>query len=416
METKLWISLRFILEKRKSFLMSLTGTVFGVTFFIVTQAQTAGFERFFIETIIATNGALRIQDKYQDTIRSLSADSQNSDSGFNISMRRGKRYISGIQYPKRVAEAILEFRNVTAVSEVVTGNVEINTGQKKHGGEIYGINLQDHLEVSRLASQIVFGSLNDFRNDAAGVLIGRRLAERLLTEVGDSLALTAADQSRRFKISAIYETGVSDIDKVRLFLHQPGARSLLKRPFGASFLQVNLADIDRAPQDAEHMSSVIGHLTVSWQEREKTWLEAFKFLRISAAITVFTIILISGLGMFNTLAIIVMEKSREIAILRSIGYTREDVSSIFLLQGLLILVLGTILGWLCAAGLTFAISRIPIHIRGIFSTDYFPVYWSAAHYIAAAAIAFIVVLTASYLPARKAARFEPAEIIRGTAI
>ena len=215
-------------------------------------------------------------------------------------------------------------------------------------------------------------------------------------------------------MSAIYETGVRDIDKLRLFIHLRTARSILGKPFGASFLQVSLFDNDRAPHDARRMIEVTSHHVSEWQRREKVWLDVFKILRLSSAITVSVIILISGLGMFSVLAIIVMEKTREIAILRSMGYQRGDISKIFLWQGFVITLSGTLAGWIFGFLMTLGLANLPIRIRGIFSTDRFVVNWSLSHYLTAALIAFVVVMLASYFPARRAARLEPADVIRGT--
>jgi lipoprotein-releasing system permease protein len=118
--------------------------------------------------------------------------------------------------------------------------------------------------------------------------------------------------------------------------------------------------------------------------------------------------------MFNTLAMIVMEKTKEIAILRSMGYTRRDISRIFLWQGAIVLILGTILGWILGAAVTYGVSQLPIRVRGIFSTDNFVVAWSIWHYVAATVTAAVVVMVASLIPARRAARLEPGDIIRGT--
>ena len=153
---------------------------------------------------------------------------------------------------------------------------------------------------------------------------------------------------------------------------------------------------------------------MGWQNREKTWLQVFSVLRISSALTISTIILISGLGMFNTLVMIVVDKTREIAILRSMGYTRSDITQIFIFKGLIILVLGVILGWITAAAGTYGLSKIPLRIRGIFAADTFVVHWDISHYIWAGIIATIVITIAAYFPARRAARLEPGDVIRGS--
>jgi lipoprotein-releasing system permease protein len=416
MSPNLRIASRFLTAKKRAMLMSLSCIVLGVGLFVVTQATTSGFEQFFIKTILGTNGAIRVEDKIQDTMRSMEAGGQGSNSNFQIAMRgQGKKYIEGIEEPRLLIDALRRFDNVAGVSEVLHGPVIIRSSFKSESVRGYGINLDDQLRVSDLGNQIVQGSLNDFRGKPSGALLGREMAARLQLAVGDSFLLETQGEARRYRVSAIYETGVSDIDRVRVYLHMGEARSLLKRPTGASFIQVSLFDKDRAPQDALHMESVLQYSAASWQEREKTWLEVFRALRISTAITVSVFTLIAGLAMFNTLAMIVMEKTKEIAILRSMGYTRQDISRIFLWQAAIVLMIGTVSGWVLGAVVTYAISNFPIRIRGIFATDRFIVSWSLWHYLAATATAILMVMAASLIPARRAARLEPGDVIRGTA-
>ena len=416
MSPNLRIASRFLTAKKRAMLMSLSCIVLGVGLFVVTQATTSGFEQFFIKTILGTNGAIRIEDRIQDTMRSMEAGGRGSGSNFHISMRgEGKKYIEGIEEPKLLVSALRRFENVAGVSEVLHGPVIIRSSFKSESVRAYGINLDDQLRVSDLGSQIVQGSIGDFRSKPTSAMVGREMADRLQLAVGDSFILEAQGESRRYRVSAIYETGVSDIDRVRVYLNMGEARSLLKRPTGASFIQVNLVDKDRAPQDALHMEEVLRYSAASWQEREKTWLEVFRALRISTAITVSVFTLIAGLAMFNTLAMIVMEKTKEIAILRSMGYTRRDISGIFLWQAAIVLMIGTVCGWVLGVVVTYAISNFPIRIRGIFATDTFIVSWSLWHYVAATATAVLMVMAASLIPARRAARLEPGDVIRGTA-
>jgi lipoprotein-releasing system permease protein len=321
-----------------------------------------------------------------------------------------------VEDPKLLTEALRQFKNVAGISTVLEGSVIADSSFKNESAKVYGIVLDDHLRVSDLASQIVrgSGSLDTFRNAPQGMLMGKALAELLQVVPGDSLILQAGTERRRYRVSALYETGVRDIDKVRIYIHLTEARSLLKKSSGASFLQVSLFDKDRAPQDAVQMSEVLRHGAKSWQEREKSWLNAFQALQISAALTVSTIILISGLGMFNTLAMLVIEKTKEIAILRSMGYTRVDISRIFLWLGAIVLIVGTVGGWILGFLVTYGVSKIKINLTGIFTTETFQVNYALSHYVVATICAIVVVMTAALIPARRAARLEPGDIIRGT--
>lgn len=412
MSPNLRIAFRFLTAKKRAMIMSLSCTILGVGLFIVTQATTSGFELFFTKTILGINGAIRIEDKIQDTMRSMAA-AGGGDSHF--ARRDGVKYIEGIEEPQALIDAVKDFENVRGVSAVVRGNVQITSSFKTEDAQVFGVRIEDHVRVSDLSEQVTNGSLEDFRNSPNGALVGRVLADRLQLGVGDSFVVAARGASRRVHVSAIYETGYREVDKKDIYLHLPEARSLLKRPTGATFLQISLFEPERAPQDAARMEQVLRHSVKPWQEREKTWLSVFRALRISTMITVSVFTLIASLAMFNTLAMIVIEKTKDIAILRSMGYERSDVTRIFLWQAGLVLAVGACVGALFGAGVTWLVGQVPLPINGIFKTDRFIVTWDPNHYAGAIATAVVMVMVASLIPARRAARLEPGDIVRGTA-
>ena len=414
MNLSLQIAVRYVLARRRAMGMSLLGIVFGVAFFVVTQAQTSGFESFFIRTILGTNGAIRVSDRFQDVDGTVTKVTEDGQTRFVFRSREGARYIEGIEYPRELREATLDFDEVTGVSEILEGSGVLDTGSRSHSVRIHGIRTEDHIAVSDLESQVIRGSIKAFRDDRLGLLVGNRIAERLRLEPGDRVNLAGSNESLHLRVAGIFETGVSQIDKNRIYLDLSTARSFLRKPNGGSVFQIGLRHPEFAPAIAAQMQQTFAHRVVSWQERERVWLDVFKALRVSSAITVSTIILLSGLGMFNVFAIMVIEKTRDVAILRSMGFTPSDVSRIFLWQGALVLALGVVLGCLLAILGTYGISRIPLRIRGIFSTDNFVVNWDFSHYLWAVTIAIVVVGVASWIPARRAARIEPAKIIRET--
>src|SRR5688572_17309946 len=122
MSPTLRIAFRFLTAKKRAMLMSLSCIVLGVGLFIVTQATTSGFEDFFIRTILGTDGAIRVADRVQDTIRDMEAGGPGSGSGYKIQQKEGVKYIEGVEEPKLLIERLKQFRNVSGVSEVVTGS------------------------------------------------------------------------------------------------------------------------------------------------------------------------------------------------------------------------------------------------------------------------------------------------------
>src|SRR5205085_12532899 len=150
---------------------------------------------------------------------------------------------------------------------------------------------------------------------------------------------------------------VGAIDKTRMYCHAGVGQVLLRRPYAGSVIIDKLRDRDRAAALARHFETLVQHGASSWQEREESTLQLFRTLQISAAITVARVILLAGFGIFNVLTMTVLSKIREIAILRSMGYRRVDISAIFLWQGALVAVAGSLIGCAMGAVLTWSVSK-----------------------------------------------------------
>ena len=405
---------RFVLGKKRAMTMSLLGIVLGIAFFVITQAQTSGFEAFFIKTILGTNGAIRISDRFQDMYGTVRSSSKDGKTRFFFHSREGARYSEGIENPKLVKNALAQFPEISGISEVLEGAAILNGSSRSQTIQMHGIIPANHIMVSDLDKQIIRGKLSGFELDPMTILIGNRIAERLMLQVGDRINIQGGTGNLQLRVAGLFETGVSQIDKNRIYVHLSTAKAFLGKRFSGSIFQLSMFDPSKAPEIAAQIQETIGHRTVSWQEREQVWLDVYKALRVSSAITVSSILLLSGLGIFNVFAIMVIEKTRDIAILRSIGFKPSDASFIFLWQGGIVLFFGILLGVAIGILSTYGISQIPLRIRGIFSTDSFVVNWDITHYFWAIIIAIVFVSIASWIPARRAARIEPAKIIRET--
>ena len=333
MPSPLYIALRFIGHRKKAIILSLGGIILGVAFFICTQAQTQGFERFYIQTVLGTTGSIVVQDRFQERYSGIL---QPQGGAFvSIQNEQPRKYYPGITDSDEVMRVLREFSNVVACAPVLEGNATAETDFMSEVVRLEGIDLDAQLQATDLRSYMVSGDLGDFRQKSSGVLLGMLLAQKLGVKVGSTVSITGPGNApRTFEVCGIFRTGDNLIDEKRGFLHLRVAQSVLKKPSEVSSIIVKLRDPDRAPQLAEHLQTLLQHRSRSWQEREHGNLQIFKAIRYSAAITVSTIIVLAGFGIFNILTLMVLEKVREIAILRSMGYRRGDISAIFLWQGL----------------------------------------------------------------------------------
>jgi lipoprotein-releasing system permease protein len=408
----LYIALRFLSHRKRALLLSLSGVVFGVAFFICMQAQTQGFAKYFIDSTLGSNGALIIRSRFEP--RQVGSLVPPKTSKTNVAHRQ---YFEGITNASEIMRVSRQFSNVVSCSPVLRGTLSARSGFENATVDLFGIEPGLHLQTTDLAHQLVDGSFDDFRNKPNTVIVGSRLAETLNLEVGDTVQLLSpGGQYRHFGVAAIAKSGVGSVDSTRIYCHARVAQTLLHKPYPASMIIYKLRDPDRAPALARHFESLFQHDSMSWQEREQNTLHLFLTLRMSAAITVSLVILLAGFGIFNVLTMTVLGKIKEIAILRSMGYQRRDISSIFLWQGGLIAATGSLIGCGVGALMSWGMSKIPIHLRGLLSTDYFVVAWDWRHYVWAILLAAVSVFIASYVPARRAAQLPPVATLRGSSV
>ena len=414
MTPPLYIALRFLGHRKRAFLLSLAGVVFGVAIFICTQAQTQGFAQHFINSTLGSNGSLLLRSRFQPLGAGLPVPPKTSTN------RRGathRRYLEGITNAREIMRVSRQFSNVAACSPVLRGTLSARSGFENATVDLFGIDAPLHLQTTNLITQLVEGSFDDFRDNATSVIVGSKLAEMLNIAAGDSVQLLSPGGDYwRFTVAAIARSGVGAIDSARIYSHAKIAQTLLRRPYAASMIIYKLRDPERAPALAAHFETLFQHDSQSWQEREAANLQLFLTLRMSAAITVSLIILLAGFGIFNVLTMSVLSKVKEIAILRSMGYRRSDISAIFLWQGAMIAAAGAVIGCSLGALLTWGVSHIPIKVRGLLVADHFLVSWDWRHYFWATLLAIIAVLIASYVPARRAAQLPPVATLRGSSV
>lgn len=393
--------------------LSSLGVVFGVAFFIASQAQTEGFQEFFVETILGSKGAILIGDRFQGSYTKFLE--KGGKEVVAVSNPQSRKYYPGINNAYRMIRVVNQFPNVKACSPIIEKNVVVATGFRNEVAKLQGIDLDMHIQTTDFEDQLTTGTIEDFRDLPDSIAVGSLLAGRLELRTGQSLYVIGPEtNSRRFKVTNIFETGVNSIDEKLVITHRRAAQSVLHEPFLTSKIMVQLHDPHRAPPLCESLEHLLQHQARSWQEREKGTLQVFQVLRVSAGLAVSCIIMLAGFGIFNILTMSVLEKTKEIAILRSMGYTQQDIVEVFLLQGTGIAIVGIVFGWLAGAGLTYGISQMPVKIRGIFKADQFMVSWDWDHYLIAALLATVSVFIASFIPAQRAARVKPVNVIRGS--
>lgn len=406
------IAWRMLISRKWGFLLSIIGVGVGVAFFIMAQAQSDGLQQFFIRTILGANGAIQIQDK----IDKKWTDFMPSEGSVHpMTGDEGMLYVYGIDHPDVLKKAIAHFEGVQGASTIIEGEAIAKAGVYEAKAVVQGIDWKEHFPLSSLDEQLIQGKIQTFKECENGLLCGILLARRLGIRVGDKLDLRVEERMRRYIVAGIYETGVESIDKQRVYISLNESRILLNRPHGSSYLQINLQDPKKAPFFAKQLESTLGYRALDWQQREALWLDIFWLIQLSSGLFVCMIMIVGGLGIFNHLTLMVLQKQKDLAILRAIGYQGKEVRHIFALQGLMIYLLGSGVGFFLGFLGTYFLRYMPWRFKGIWIPLENTLMWDPKHYLMASLCMGLVVFLASTLPARKASCLEPGKIIRAAA-
>src|SRR3954453_1320058 len=171
MTPPLYIAMRFLTHRKRALLLSMSGVVFGVAFFICTQAQTQGFAKYFIDSTIGSNGALVIRSRFQSKSGSLVPSKMaKADTA-------RRQFFEGIKNPSEIMRVSRQFSNVAACSPVLRGNLNARADFQSATVDLFGIDPALHVQTTNLARQLIDGSFDDFRNRPNSLILGSKLAD-----------------------------------------------------------------------------------------------------------------------------------------------------------------------------------------------------------------------------------------------
>jgi lipoprotein-releasing system permease protein len=394
MKTELMISWRYLATKRKEKFISLIsvisvlGIAIGVMALIVVIAVMSGFDKDLHDKIVGNYSHITL-------------------SGFKA--------IDNNEY-EDISRKVYANSHVRGVSPYVQGQVLVKEGNRFFAVGLKGIDPVNEVKVTKVKEYIAEGKIDDLGPD--GIIIGKELANYLGLGLNSKLNLNApSGKQYSFKVVGIFNSGMYDYDLNLVFTHLKSAQDIFGIPGQVSAVAIKLDNPDLAASVRQDLANRLGfnYSLKTWMEANKNFFAALELEKLTMFIILALIILVASFNIISTLIVMVVEKTKDIGILKALGLSAAGIRRIFTLQGLIIGTLGTLLGGvggfvLCILLKRYQFIKLP---QDIYYIDRLPVaieLWPDVVLIVTCAM--VIVLVATIYPASKAAKLKPVEALR----
>ena len=404
-----WIvSLRFLREGRLQTLFIITGVAIGVAVIVFMSALLSGLQSNFIRRVLSAQSHIQLLLPQQVTRPLRGAPKGSTGAVEGAVVQPPLQQTKSIDQWQAVVAQTRRMPEVNVVSPVASGPVLIVRGSATRAVNVTGIEPDTYFRIVDFSDKLVRGSL---RLTGSDVLVGIELAHDLGVDVGDKLHVNAAQgTSNLLTISGVFDLGNRGANQRTTFATLHTAQNLLNLPGGVTSIEVTVHDIYAAEVIAQRIAADTGVEADSWIKNSAQFFSAVSAQSTANTAIRFFVGLSVAFGIASVLVVSVVQKSREIGILRAMGISQGQILRVFLLQGGLLGLAGSILG--CGIGALGLVLWQGV-ARNADGTPLFPLVFDANLFSLALVLATLTGLLAAFAPALRAARLDPVVAIRG---
>ncbi len=403
---ELHIALRYLLARRKqasisiSSFISVLGVTVGVAAVTIALALMTGLQQELRDRVLGANPHIYVWNQ---------------------------KGLGGDYHPE--LQKLRQLPHVIGAAPEILGQGLISAGGKTAPMQIKGIEPPLEQEVTDIKSGIRSGSLDALQprnaDDRDGILLGKDLAATLGVAVGDSVMLVTTQETlspmgpiprpRRLRVAGVFSLGLYELDST----YGVVSLDVAKRLFGktqADLIQLRVDDIDAAPRIARSLRETLGpeYITQDVAEMNKPLFSALWLEKVAISLAIGLIVVVAALNIVASLILLVMEKHRDIAILKTMGAGPRSVTAIFMMEGVIIGLLGTAVGALVGCAIATVVDRYEL-IRvpeDVYMVSHLPLTVLPSDLLLVVAMALLVCFVATIYPSRQAARLDPAQALR----
>jgi lipoprotein-releasing system permease protein len=399
-----------VISRVRQTLVGMAGVSMGVGFTIMMAGLMQGSQIDFLRQLVDTMPHITVEDERR-SVPTQPAEQEYGAVQMADIANVGRR--PGIKYPESVMGSLRAWIPGDVAPSVRTTAI-INHGGARIGITLTGIDPRREIQVSKLATQMREGKLDDLSRASNGVIIGEALAEKLGLKVGNSVLLVGGQGVQlNSTVTGVFRSGLKRVDESQIYSLMGPAQVMMAQSGVVNQLRLRLTDPMLAQKVAAQVEAQTGYKAVSWQEANADLLSTFSVRDFIVLTVMGAMLLTSSFATYNIISTITHEKRADIAIMKSLGMREHAVRWIFIIEAAMIGVVGILFGWILGYLLCFGWSKITIFNPLTGTTVPLQIYYSLMHYVAAGGISLLCCAGAAYFPARKATRVHPVDIIRG---
>jgi lipoprotein-releasing system permease protein len=407
-----FIAIKHLLSRKRQSLVSLMGIVIGVAFFLAISSLMQGSQKDFITRLVDNAPHITVSDDFRSA-KPQAVSRIYPEAAIEIRSVKPLTETRGIRGYQQILEDLKNTPGIRA-SASLAGQALLSFAGKDVNISLSGMIPEDMRDITTIEDHMVKGSVEDLIADRNGIIVGQPLLDKLSLNFGDNITLAAATgQVRVFKIVGTFRTGRSDYDERQAFVDIKRVQSMLGRVNRANTILIKMDRPEEALAFSHVLEARIGYKAVSWQEATEDLLNTLVVRNIIMYSVVSAVLIVAAFGIYNIISTVVMEKHRDIAILKSMGFRAADIKRIFIIQGILLGIAGLMAGLPLGCGFMLALMQVELKPPGLSEPITMPLDWSAPQFIIAGTFALVASILAAWLPARKAAQVLPVDILRG---
>ena len=416
MKYEWFIGLRYLKAKRKQTfisiitVISIAGVMVGVMALIVVLAVMSGFEKTLKEKILGTQAHLHLLKATQE----------------------------GLDQYQEVTKRIEETKGVVSAAPFIISQVMLSSESNVFGVVLKGIDPDRVGRVTELANNLKSGRLEDLKGgkegDPPGIILGVELAKHLAVSLNDSIQVISPlgtvtpmgmmPKMKRFRVKGIFYSGMYEFDNTMAYVSLKSAQKFFSMGDRVTGIEIKTEDIYKVKEVGREIRRKMGFpfWTKDWMEMNRNLFSALRLEKIAMFIILVLIVLVAAFNIISTLIMVVMEKNKDIAILKSMGASSRSILKIFTIEGGVIGVVGTVLGTILGLGAAFNLEKITDFVERLFGfkilssdvyyIDKLPSQVNPLDVIFIVLTAILISLLATLYPSWRASKLDPAEALR----